>query len=140
MLEKNPTASPIMSIHETSYGSDENGVIWGYHFQPDKPAQAVTAAQAFAHLKNGSRLPQGEFIWMHFSLSNSSTEPWLRHCFQLPAAFYESLHSGPGSTRLEQDDNCLVAVMHDVLFDLTFDTSAVAKGTVYVDPQFFTAI
>jgi zinc transporter len=125
-----------MSIHKTSYGSDETGLIWGYHFQPGKPAQVITATQAFEYLRGDGGLPPSEFIWLHFSLSNSSTEPWLRHCFKLPQAFYESLHSGPGATRLEPDNNCLVVVMHDVLFDLTFDTSAVAKCNVYVDPQF----
>lgn len=125
-----------MSIHESSYGSDENGLIWGYHFQPGKPAQAITAAQAFGHWQHHGNLPPGEFIWLHFSLSNSSTEPWLRRCFKLPQAFYESLHAGPGATRLEPDNNCLVVVMHDVLFDLTFDSSSVAKCNVYVDPQF----
>lgn len=125
-----------MSIHETSYGSDENGLIWGYHFRPGQPAQTITASQAFDYFQRTGKLPNDEFIWLHFSLSNSSTEPWLRRCFKLPQAFYESLHSGPGATRLEPDNNCLVVVMHDVLFDLTFDTSAVAKCNIYVDPQF----
>lgn len=125
-----------MFIKETSYGSDEHGLIWGYHLQPGKPAQTISSAQAFEYMKHESGLSAGEFIWLHFSLSNSSTESWLRRCFKMPEAFYESLHSGPGTTRLEQDNNCLVVVMHDVLFDLTFDTSAVAKCNVYVNPQF----
>lgn len=54
---------------------------------------------------------------------------------QLPQAFYESLKEGAGTTRLEQEHGSLVAVMHDVLFDLNFDPSAVSSGHVYVDPR-----
>ena len=42
---------------------------------------------------------------------------------ELPDAFYDSLHDGLGSTRLEQAEDWLVAVFHDVLFDFDFDRS-----------------
>ena len=44
----------------------------------------------------------------------------------LPDAFYESLRSELGSTRLEQEGDSLIAVIYDVLFDFTFDASKVA--------------
>ena len=40
-----------------------------------------------------------------------------------------------GSTRLEQDAGALVAVVHDVLFDFTFDASAVAATSLCIEPR-----
>jgi zinc transporter len=56
------------------------------------------------------------FLWLHFSLSNAASERWLRQNLTLPEAFHESLHQAVGSTRLEQDGDALLAVIHDVLF------------------------
>jgi len=50
----------------------------------------------------------------------------------LPEVFYESLHAEVGFTRLEQDADSLVAVIHDVLFNFKFDASAIAVASVCV--------
>jgi zinc transporter len=76
----------------------------------------------------------GEFAWLHFSLSNVSSEPWLRRYLTLPDTFYESLHSDVDSTHLEQDADSLVARIHDVLFDFTFD-APVATTSLCVKPR-----
>ena len=75
-----------------------------------------------------------EFLWLHFSLSNVASEPWLRRYLTLPDTFYESLHSDVDATHLEQDGDALVARIHDVLFDFTFDVP-VATTTLCVKPR-----
>src|SRR6478609_4616929 len=114
--------------------SDQDGPIWGYHFVPNQPARSITSEQAIEFLTApGPGLPD-EFLWLHFSLSNVATEPWLRRYLTLPDTFYESLQSDVDATHLEQDGDSLVARIHDVLFDFTFD-APVATTTLCVKPR-----
>src|SRR5262249_48994261 len=69
-----------------------------------------------------------------FSLSNEGSEPWLRRYVTLPDTFYESLKSDVDATHLEQDADSLVARIHDVLFDFTFD-APVATTSLCVTPR-----
>ncbi len=52
----------------------------------------------------------------------------------LPDTFYESLQSDIDATHLEQDADSLVARIHDVLFDFTFD-APVATTSLCVKPR-----
>jgi zinc transporter len=114
-------------------GSEQDGPIWGYHFVPNQPARSITSEAAAEFLAApGPALPD-EFVWLHFSLSNVGSEPWLRRYLTLPDTFYESLHSDVDATHLEQDADSLVARIHDVLFDFTFD-APVATTTLCVKP------
>jgi zinc transporter len=121
------------NIDPTS-GSDQDGPIWGYHFVPNNPARSITSEEAVEFLTApGPGLPD-EFIWLHFSLSNVASEPWLRRYLTLPDTFYESLHSDVDSTHVEQDADSLVARIHDVLFDFTFD-APVATTSLCIKPR-----
>ena len=115
-------------------GSDQDGPIWGYHFVPNQPAQSISSEEAVKFLTATSPPPADEFLWLHFSLSNVASEPWLRRYLTLPDAFYESLQSDIDATHLEQDADSLVARVHDVLFDFTFDVP-VATTTLCVKPR-----
>jgi zinc transporter len=42
-----------------------------------------------------------------------------------------------GSTRLEQDGDALVAVVHDLIFKFTFDPSAVSTVCLCIAPHLF---
>jgi zinc transporter len=119
---------------EPKSGSEQDGPIWGYHFVPNQPAQSITSQAAVEFFTApGPGLPN-EFLWLHFSLSNAATEPWLKRYLTLPDTFYESLHSDVDATHLEQDADSLVARIHDVLFDFTFD-APVATTTLCVKPR-----
>ena len=54
---------------------------------------------------------------------------------ELPDAFYDSLHDGLGSTRVEQAEDWLVAVFHDVLFNFDFDPADVSTLDLCVGPS-----
>src|SRR6201997_4595295 len=128
-----PAPTTSQNIDPTS-GSDEAGPIWGYHFVPNQPARPITSQEAVQFLTMpGPGLP-AEFLWLHFSLSNAASEPWLRRYLTLPDSFYESLHSDVDATHLEQDADSLVARIHDVLFDFTFN-APVATTTLCVKPR-----
>jgi len=127
--------STTMRFLKSMYGSDVHGLVWGYRFAPNEPAAPVTLDSAVEWLAAPESRRPGEFCWLHFSLSNAATESWLRQHLPLPEAFYESLHSEVGSTRLEPEADALVAVLHDVLFDFKFDASAVATASLYIAPR-----
>src|SRR5262245_45803775 len=124
----------IRSIDPT-YGSDQQGLVWGYRFIPGQAALPVTAEVAAECLATPDSASPEEFFWLHFSLANLAAESWLRRSLSLPDAFYESFQDAVGSTRLEQDADSLIAVMHDVLFDFKFDASAVATASLYIAPR-----
>jgi len=115
-------------------GSDPDGPIWGYYFVPNQPARSITSEAAVEFLTASGPGRPDEFLWLHFSLSNAASEPWLRRYLTLPDTFYESLRSDIDATHLEQDADSLVARIHDVLFDFTFD-APVATTTLCVKPR-----
>src|SRR5438105_7423440 len=97
------------NIDPTSGSDQEDGLIWGYHFGPDQPAQPITSQAAVEFLTApGPGLP-GEFLWLHFSLSHAASEPWLRRYVTLPDAFSESLHRDVSSNRLKPDGGFVLA-------------------------------
>lgn len=118
-----------------AYGSDKDGLIWGYVFTPGSaptPIEADAAAQWLA----APTTPTDSFAWLHFSLSNAAAERWLIRHLTLPQTFHESLRGDVGSTRVELDGDTLVAVIHDVLFDFTFDPESVSTVSLCLEPRF----
>jgi zinc transporter len=119
---------------EPTSGPDQGGPIWGYHFSPNQPARSITSEEAVQFLTAPGPCPPNEFLWLHFSLSNTGSEAWLKKYLTLPDTFYESLGSDVDATHLEQEGDSLVARVHDVLFDFTFDVP-VATTTLCVNPR-----
>src|SRR5215475_4945718 len=119
---------------EPTSSSEQDGPIWGYHFVPNQPARSITSEEAVTFLTAPGPGQPNEFLWLHFSLSNAASEPWLHRYLTLPDTFYESLKSDVDATHLEQDADSLVARIHDVLFDFTFD-APVATSTLCVKPR-----
>jgi zinc transporter len=138
-----------------SYGSDHAGLICGYLFHDNvgvKPVGSVEALEWLttqdATLAHGppnralgelpdvtARAEHASFVWLHFDLSHARAEQWLRTNVHLPEAFFEALHSGLRSTRLERMDQSLVAVINDLHFDFSFETSDISTLWVSVDQQ-----
>ena len=120
---------------DSTYGSNEDGLIWGYRFPAGLAAQPIGTDEVPAFLAASDGAAAGEFLWLHFSLSNQGAERYLRRVLTLPEAFFESLGSQVGSTRLEQDDDALIAVIHDVLFESSFDASEVGTTSLCITPR-----
>jgi zinc transporter len=136
IIAKNISKEPgIMQSTEFTYGSDKYGLIWGYLFEPGQPSQQMDTKTIVEWLTSPIRMPEKAFLWIHFSLSNSATEPWLQQHLRLPNTFYESFHESVGSTRLEQEDEALIAIIHDVMFDSSFDVSSISTVNLCVTPN-----
>jgi zinc transporter len=119
-----------------SYGSDQSGLVCGYLFgrHADGTGLPLDSDAACAWLRERDRHPQ-EFIWLHYNLAHTASEKWLHEHTVLPEEFYESLHEGPRSTRIELADNTLVAVVNDVVHDFTFEPSDISTMWLSVDRQ-----
>jgi zinc transporter len=121
---------------ETLYGSDKHGLVWGYLFEPDTPARAIDAEEAAAALATGSGEGRAvPFVWLHFSTANAATERFLSESLSLPDSFHEALRDTSRSTRVERDGDSLLAVFHDVLFDLGGSESGVSTVVLDVEPR-----
>ncbi len=125
---------------DTSYGSDQHGLIWGYRFTSGRAAGEVGSEAAARALSDDSSGGPTEFFWLHFSLANSSTESWLNQNFKLPPAFFDSLHGEAESTRLEHDDDLLVAVIHDVLFGKGLESTGAGSTCLCIGPRFLVSV
>jgi len=119
---------------EPASASNQDGPVWGYHFVPNQPAQSITSEEAVQFLTAQDPGAPNEFLWLHFSLANAGSEAWLKKYLTLPDTFYESLRSDVDATHLEQEGDSLVARIHDVLFDFTFD-APIATTTLCVKPR-----
>ncbi|WP_085317161.1 transporter [Derxia lacustris] len=142
-----------------SYGSDDHGLICGWHFRPGRPATAVDSASAAVALlaafeaaggmadsqPGGSDAAGGRpdgadvtgFLWLHFNLSHAGAEPWMRAHTGLEENFFDELHSGSRTTRIERDGERLFGVMNDVVFDFAFDAGDVATLWLSLGPRLF---
>lgn len=127
-----------MRILDDSYGSNRDGLIWGYRFVPGEAAQPIATDEVAAFL--AADAAPGAFLWLHFSLSNQGAERFLQRQLVLPEAFHESLRSELGTTRLEFDAGYLVAVIHDVLFESSFDASDVGTSTLAIGPRLLASV
>ena len=123
----------VIRATEVSYGSDVDGLVWGYQFAPDRAPVVINGETAARWLRTPA--PPGEFIWLHFSLSNTASERWMRDKLELSEEFYESLHESVGSTRLEQQDDALLSVIHDAMFNTSFDAGSISTATIWIAPR-----
>ncbi len=121
------------------YGSDKTGLVWGYHFHSGQSARAISSEELDDVLTRVNAADD-QFLWLHFSLANSTTQKWLQQNFTLPESFYESLHGQAASTRLEQEVDSLVVVINDVLFDFNFDSAAISSGRLYIDKKMMISV
>ena len=116
-----------MQSTAVSYGSDPSGLVWGFPFGRDgAPAQALGSVAALDWMGDPARRGSGEFIWLHFNLSHAASEKWLKAHAALADEFYETLHQGSRSTRIELAENNLIAVVNDMQHVFSFEASDIS--------------
>jgi zinc transporter len=125
----------LVNPAQLAYGSDKTGLVWGYLFEPGQPPRQIECDAALHWLAAPTVPDSSAFVWLHLSLSNTAAERWMRESLQLADAFYESLHEGVGSTRLGMEGDALIAVIHDVLFNLSFDAANISTVSLCMDPR-----
>ncbi len=121
-----------------AYGSDPHGLICGYLFEPGRSPRPLLLPEAAEWLESqqadtGSPT-SGPFAWLHFDLSNSAAEAGMRSVPTLAPAFFEALREGSRSTRIEDADEHLIAVVNDVAYEFSFDPSEIATLWMAVNP------
>jgi zinc transporter len=117
------------------YGSDKNGLICGYLFAGGAAGAAVTLDEAARWLKDAQAAPDADFIWLHFNLTDASAQTWIRSNLTVADAFFEALREGSRSTRIEDAQDALVAVVNDVAYEFSFDPSDIKTLWVNVSPH-----
>ena len=121
----------------TEFLSTQSGLVWGYQLDRHGGAFPVAGPELLAtlqrHQMQGDR--NGHVLWLHFNLSQAMTERWLKDHGALPVEFFEALHLGSRSTRVELIDDGLIAVVNDVLHGFSFDPSEISTLWVYVNPD-----
>jgi zinc transporter len=117
-----------------NYGADPSGLIYGFVFDADGSGRPIGTSEALQWLRQTP--PQaGGFVWLHFNLSHTASTKWLQDNLQLSDLFHESLTDGSRSTRVELDDDMLVAVVNDVSYDFAFEPSDISTLWLSVGPR-----
>lgn len=128
--------SSFMSISPpVNYGADATGLICGFQFDAAGHGVAVGTDQALQWLAPTHGSAASGFVWLHFNLAHTASEKWLREQVRLSDVFYESLKDGSRSTRVEIDDDTLVAVVNDVNYDFAFEPSDISTMCLSVGPR-----
>lgn len=132
------TLPALHDLAANSYGGDEAGLICGYLFDATapEPVRAIDSAQAAAWLDTAApSSSESAFLWLHFNLSHAQAERWLLRHARLSDTFYETLHEGLPSTRIERADDSLIAVINDVHFEFSFEPSDISTLWISVGPR-----
>jgi zinc transporter len=121
----------------SSYGADDTGLICGYAFAAGQPPQPLSSDTLAADLQALREHPGGNdrFFWLHFNLAHATAERWLERHAGLSPGFYDALRDELRSTRIERDEDALVAVVNDVRFDFDFTPSDLSTLWVSLDRQ-----
>jgi zinc transporter len=129
------TVGPVPALPktaETAYGADSSGLICAFAFGAADTALPLDSFAASAWLSMVRDKGSSEFLWLHFNLSQANSERWIRDHASLPEDFFETSREASGSTRVEQADDALLAVINDVVFEFSFDASQIATLWMFV--------
>lgn len=116
----------------SEYGADRSGLVFGFRFDARGKPHPLTTQDVLGAIADGA---QDGFLWLHFSLAHASAERWIAEHLPVPQAFREALHDASRSTRIELDDDTLVAVMNDVSYDFQFEPSDISTLWLSVGPR-----
>ncbi len=117
------------------YAQDRSGLVWAYRFNQSHQGEVVPTAVLEQITQEALAEDFEGFLWLHFNLSQASTEKWLHAHTALPPEFYEALHQGSRSTRIELADDALIAVVNDVLHGFAFEPSDISTLWLHVSPR-----
>jgi len=123
-----------MNAFTPSYGSDAAGLICGFFFRPQMPAQEISSEQAAEWLAAAGQ-PDGDFLWLHFNLAHTASQPWLHRHAGLADDFFQTLRDGSHSTRIERAEQLPIAVVDDVRSDFAFEASDISTLWISVNQR-----
>lgn len=124
-----------MALH---FQARQSGLICGYRFLRDGLAQPIDLDEAMAWLaasRGPSATPADGFLWLHFDLTDVSSLAWMKAQLELAPEFFEALQQGSRSTRIEDAQHDLIAVVNDVAYEFAFEPSEIATLWMSVAPR-----
>ena len=118
----------MIQVPTPSYGADAAGLICGYRIVPGEGTQTIDSVAAAARLTEIAEHPDGDrsFLWLHFNLAHTGARPWLAQHAELPDEFFAVVDDGLHSTRIERNEQSLIAVINDLHFDFAFEPSDIS--------------
>ncbi|RYX90396.1 MAG: magnesium transporter CorA, partial [Comamonadaceae bacterium] len=120
---------------QITYGADRTGLLCGYRFEAGRPGVPVDLAGAQAWLQDGTAKGEADVVWLHFNLNDAAAEGHIRKHLNVVPEFFEALHEGSRSTRIEDAHDTLIAVVNDVAYEFAFDPSDIASLWLNVGPH-----
>ncbi len=123
-----------MTAATAEFLASQSGLVWGYCLDRKGGATPLDPPALASFLTRHQQGTEQSLLWLHFNLSQAATERWLRDHAALPPEFFEALHLGSRSTRVELVDDGLIAVVNDVLHGFSFDPSEISTLWMYVTP------
>ncbi|GLC92616.1 hypothetical protein Tamer19_20240 [Cupriavidus sp. TA19] len=128
-------------IVEAGYGSDPVGLVSGFLFAPGGAVREIDSRGAAAWLQQAPQdaahelplRPFGPFLWLHFNLSHSACERWMKAHLELPDEYFEALRQGSRSTRIERQDAALLAVVNDVIYNFGVTSTDISTMWAHAD-------
>ena len=127
---RSPTRRAVTTPTPT-HGADASGLICGYLITPASGTQPIASDAAAAQLDalgSGAAPPEADapFLSLHFNLAHTGTLPWLHRHAALSDEFFEELKDGLHSTRIERNEQSLIAVINDVHVEFSFEPSDIS--------------
>jgi len=109
-----PSPRRAVTTPTPAYGADASDLICGYLIAPASGTQAIASEAAAVWLDavaTGAASPEANaaFLWLHFNLAHNGALPWLHRHAALPEDFLAVLKNGLHSTRLERNEQSLIA-------------------------------
>lgn len=120
---------------DITYGADRTGLLCGYRFEDGAPGVPVDLMEAAAWLKSEGPKGKADFVWLHFNLSDAAAEASIRKQLDAVPEFFEALHEGSRSTRIEDAHDTLIAVVNDVAYEFAFDPAEMSSLWLNVAPH-----
>ncbi|WP_457282132.1 transporter [Polaromonas sp. P5_D5] len=120
---------------DITYGADRTGLLCGYRFENGAPGIPVDLLEAAAWLQDESPKGKSDFVWLHFNLSDAAAEASIRKHLHAVPEFFEALHAGSRSTRIEDAHDTLIAVVNDVAYEFAFDPAEMSSLWLNVAPH-----
>lgn len=120
---------------DITYGADKTGLLCGYRFEGGAAGIPVDLREAAAWLRDGKPKGKPDFVWLHFNLSDAAAEASIRKHLDAAPEFFEALHEGSRSTRIEDAHDTLIAVVNDVAYEFAFDPAEMSSLWLNVGPH-----
>lgn len=104
-----------LTLQKPDFTDDVAGLIYGYSFCSSAAPTRLSAQEA---IRAWQHKTEGEgFLWLHVNLSHAASARWVKNNFSVDEAFFDEIQHGSHTTRIERQNDALMAVLNDVIFN-----------------------